>query len=66
MIDGTVTVLLLDRANPGIVDARRTQIGQVPIIPELVPRYPLAGVPCGRENGGGCPLTSVLLGAVSP
>ncbi len=35
MIEGTATVLLLERANPGIVDARRGQVGDIPTIEEF-------------------------------
>ncbi len=35
MIEGTITVVLLDRANPGIVEARREQVGQIPTLPEF-------------------------------
>ncbi|PKW17298.1 SDR family oxidoreductase [Saccharopolyspora spinosa] len=35
MIEGTITVTLLDRANPGTVEARRRQAGELPTIAEF-------------------------------
>jgi 3-oxoacyl-[acyl-carrier protein] reductase len=35
MIEGTITVVLLERARPGIVDARRSQVGQIPTVAEF-------------------------------
>ncbi|MHB8246337.1 MAG: SDR family oxidoreductase [Acidimicrobiales bacterium] len=35
MIEGTITVRLLDRANPGVVDARREQVGDIPTVAEF-------------------------------
>jgi 3-oxoacyl-[acyl-carrier protein] reductase len=35
MIEGTITVVLLERASPGIVDARRSQVGQIPTVQEF-------------------------------
>jgi 3-oxoacyl-[acyl-carrier protein] reductase len=35
MIDGTATVMLLDRAHPGIVSARRDQAGHIPTVSEF-------------------------------
>jgi 3-oxoacyl-[acyl-carrier protein] reductase len=35
MIEGTITVVLLERASPGIVDARRSQVGQIPTVKEF-------------------------------
>ena len=35
MIEGTTTVMLLDRAQPGIVSARRSQAGTIPTIEEF-------------------------------
>lgn len=35
MIEGTTTVMLLDRAQPGIVSARRAQAGTIPTIEEF-------------------------------
>lgn len=35
MIEGTITVTLLDRASPGTVEARREQVGQIPTLPEF-------------------------------
>jgi hypothetical protein len=35
MIEGTTTVMLLERAVPGIVDARREQIGDIPTVEEF-------------------------------
>jgi 3-oxoacyl-[acyl-carrier protein] reductase len=35
MIDGTITVTLLDRAEPGVVDARRKQAGALPTVADF-------------------------------
>jgi 3-oxoacyl-[acyl-carrier protein] reductase len=35
MIDGTVTVLLLERASRGLVEARRQQVGSIPTVEEF-------------------------------
>jgi 3-oxoacyl-[acyl-carrier protein] reductase len=35
MIEGTITVLLLERANRGIVEARREQVGRIPTVEEF-------------------------------
>jgi hypothetical protein len=35
MIEGTTTVMLLERAVPGIVDARREQVGKIPTVEEF-------------------------------
>jgi NAD(P)-dependent dehydrogenase (short-subunit alcohol dehydrogenase family) len=35
MIEGTTTVMLLDRAQPGLVSARRAQVGRIPTIEEF-------------------------------
>ncbi len=35
MIEGTITVTLLARANPGTVDARRRQAGDLPTIADF-------------------------------
>ncbi|HEU5417148.1 MAG TPA: SDR family oxidoreductase [Streptosporangiaceae bacterium] len=35
MIEGTTTVMLLDRAQPGLVTARRAQVGSIPTIGEF-------------------------------
>jgi NAD(P)-dependent dehydrogenase (short-subunit alcohol dehydrogenase family) len=35
MIEGTATVMLLERAVPGIVDARREQVGDIPTVEEF-------------------------------
>jgi NAD(P)-dependent dehydrogenase (short-subunit alcohol dehydrogenase family) len=35
MIAGTATVMLLERAAPGIVDARREQVGDIPTVEEF-------------------------------
>jgi len=35
MIDGTVTVTLLDRANPGLLEGRRRDVGDLPTIDEF-------------------------------
>jgi 3-oxoacyl-[acyl-carrier protein] reductase len=35
MIDGTATVMLLNRAHPGIVSARRDQAGHIPTVGEF-------------------------------
>lgn len=35
MIEGTTTVMLLERAVPGIVDARREQVGEIPTVEEF-------------------------------
>lgn len=35
MIEGTITVVLLERANKGLVDARRQQAGHIPTVPEF-------------------------------
>jgi hypothetical protein len=35
MIAGTATVMLLERAVPGITDARREQVGDIPTVEEF-------------------------------
>lgn len=35
MIDGTITVTLLDRANPGLLQGRRRDVGDLPTIDEF-------------------------------
>lgn len=35
MIDGTITVTLLDRAEPGVVDARRNLVGDLPTVADF-------------------------------
>jgi 3-oxoacyl-[acyl-carrier protein] reductase len=35
MIDGTITVSLLDRAEPGVVSARRAEVGELPTIAQF-------------------------------
>ena len=35
MIEGTITVILLDRAEPGIVNDRREHVGRIPTLPEF-------------------------------
>jgi 3-oxoacyl-[acyl-carrier protein] reductase len=35
MIDGTITVTLLDRANPGLLEGRRLDVGELPTIGEF-------------------------------
>ena len=44
MIEGTITVLLLDRAHPGIVDARRKQIRQIPTLSEFATAVAAAAI----------------------
>ena len=43
MIEGTTTVMLLERAVPGIVDARREQVGEIPTVEEFAVRCHLGG-----------------------
>jgi 3-oxoacyl-[acyl-carrier protein] reductase len=35
MIEGTTTVMLLERAHPGVVNARRGRVGQIPTVEEF-------------------------------
>jgi 3-oxoacyl-[acyl-carrier protein] reductase len=58
MIEGTTTVMLLERAVPGIVDARRDQVGDIPTVEEFaaaVTSATLAAHPSGQTIyvGGG-------------
>lgn len=51
MIEGTITVTLLDRAVPGLVAARRRQAGTLPTIPEFATQIATAAtadVPTGH------------------
>lgn len=50
MIDGTITVTLLDRAEPGVVDARRAQAGGLPTVEDFAAEVARAATsPC--ESG---------------
>ncbi len=58
MIEGTVTATLLDRANPGAIEARREEAGRLYSVEEFaaeVARMALADVPAGHTEyvGGG-------------
>jgi 3-oxoacyl-[acyl-carrier protein] reductase len=44
MIEGTTTVMLLDRAYPGALDARRDQAGRVPTIPDFAAAITAAAI----------------------
>ena len=51
MIDGTITVTLLDRMEPGLIDARREQVGTIPTVEEFaaaVAAAATADVPSGH------------------
>jgi 3-oxoacyl-[acyl-carrier protein] reductase len=50
MIEGTTTVMLLDRAQPGLVSARRAQVGRIPTIEEFAAAVAAAAV--GRHPTG--------------
>lgn len=44
MIEGTITVKLLDRAEPGIVEARRSRSGSLPTVEEFAAEVANAAV----------------------
>ncbi len=50
MIEGTTTVMLLDRAQPGVVSARRAQAGSIPTIEEFAAA--VAGAATTRHPSG--------------
>jgi NAD(P)-dependent dehydrogenase (short-subunit alcohol dehydrogenase family) len=50
MIEGTTTVMLLDRAQPGLVSARRAQAGRIPTIEEFAAA--VAAAATGRHPTG--------------
>lgn len=60
MIEGTTTVMLLERAVPGIVDARRDQVGEIPTVEEFAAAVTSAALtphPTGHTiyvGGGDC------------
>jgi hypothetical protein len=51
MIDGTITVTLLDRMQPGLIDARRAKAGTIPTVEEFaaeVAEAAIADLPAGH------------------
>jgi hypothetical protein len=50
MIDGTTTVMLLDRAQPGVVSTRRARAGSIPTIEEFAAA--VAGAATTRHPSG--------------